>query len=72
MSLSPDMKAGRLTYDPEYAMHMSAFGGKADIAPARKMSAYDPKRTLLFAVIPNISGEFPFAPDLFPHDKIFP
>ena len=34
MSLSPDMKAGRLTCDPEYAMHMSAFGGKADIAPA--------------------------------------
>jgi hypothetical protein len=34
MSLSPDMKAGRLTYDPEYAMHMSALGGKADIAPA--------------------------------------
>ena len=32
MSLSPDMKAGRLTYDPEYAMHMSAIGGKADIA----------------------------------------
>jgi hypothetical protein len=38
----------------------------------REMSANDPKRTLLFAVIPNISGEFPFAPDLFPHDKIFP
>ena len=34
MSLLPDMKAGRLTHDPEYAMHMSAFGGKAGIAPA--------------------------------------
>jgi hypothetical protein len=27
------------------ALHMSAFGGKADIAPASQMSAYDPKRT---------------------------
>ena len=31
MSLSPDMKAERLTYDPEYVMHMSAIRGKADI-----------------------------------------
>ena len=30
------------------ALHMSAFGGKADIALfALQMSAYDPKRTLL-------------------------
>ena len=32
MSLSPDMKADRLTYDPENAMHMSAIRGKADNA----------------------------------------
>ena len=30
------------------ALHMSAFGGKADIAFGRKMSANDPKRTLVF------------------------
>ena len=38
------------------------------------MSAFDPKRTSadhLFAVVPNISGEFPFARDLLPHYKIF-
>jgi hypothetical protein len=29
------------------------------------------KRTLLFAVIPNITGEFPVASDLFPYDEIF-
>jgi hypothetical protein len=40
------------------------FGSKADMRI--------PKRIFLFAVIPNIGGEFPFAPDLFPHDKIFP
>ena len=28
------------------APHMSAFGGKADMLPHRKMSAYDPKWTL--------------------------
>ena len=28
------------------ALHMSAIGGKADIVPHRKMSAYDPKRIL--------------------------
>ena len=27
------------------ALHMSAFGGKADMASASQMSAYDPKRT---------------------------
>ena len=51
---------------------MSAIGTKRTWAGALHMSAFDPKRTLLFAVIPNISGEFPLAPDLFPHDKIFP
>ena len=53
---------------------MSAYGTKRTSpgAGALHMSANDPKRTLLFAVVPNISGEFPFAPDLFPHDKIFP
>ena len=28
-------------------MHMSAFGGEADMAIALQMSAYDPKRTLM-------------------------
>ena len=30
--------------------HMSAFGGKADMAFALQMSAYDPKRTSLVAL----------------------
>jgi hypothetical protein len=51
---------------------MSAIGTKRTLACALHMSAFDPKRTLLFAVIPNIGGEFPFAADLFPHDNIFP
>jgi len=33
---------------------MSAFGGKADIAPARKMSAHDPKRTCLLCYCMDI------------------
>ena len=32
---------------------MSAFGGKADIAPASQMSAYDPKRTLTHSDAPS-------------------
>jgi hypothetical protein len=51
---------------------MSATGTNRTWRFALQMSVFDPKRTLLFAVIPNISGEFPVAPDLFPHDKIFP
>jgi hypothetical protein len=43
-----------------------------DIAKCALMTA---KRTcghLLFAVIPDICGQFPLAPDPLPHDKIFP
>jgi hypothetical protein len=41
MSLSPDMKAGRLTYDPEYAMLMSALGVKRTSGFQAVMSAFD-------------------------------
>jgi hypothetical protein len=47
MSLSPDMKAERLTYDPEYVMHMSAIRGKADIT---NMPGHCPHVTQIFAV----------------------
>jgi hypothetical protein len=43
------MNGGMSAYGPKrtslIAPHMSAFGGKADMAPRRKMSACDPKRT---------------------------
>jgi hypothetical protein len=47
MSLSPDMKAERLTYDPEYVMHMSTIRGKADIT---NMPGHCPHVTQIFAV----------------------
>ena len=37
------------------ALHMSAFGGKADMRFAPQMSAYDPKRTFSAIVLIQIN-----------------
>ena len=47
----------------------------ADVRHCTANVRFRVKRTcnqFLFAVIPNISGEFPLASDSLPHDKIFP
>ena len=54
---------------------MSLWRVKRTCLFALHMSAYDPKRTstgFLFAVVPNIGGEFPFTLDPLPHHEIFP